>query len=76
MSQPECAVLPLSVSGECHRLGEAMLQISSHALSHPGVQHSTLGQGLVTGDVLNMRSCCSAGGEGCTALACVSANQR
>lgn len=76
MSQPECAVLH---SGECHRLGGAVLQVSTPeppALSHPGEQHSTLGQGLGTGEALNTRACCSAGGEGCTAPACVSANPR
>lgn len=76
MSQPERAVLPLSESGECHRLGGTVLQISTPgpSLSHPGAQHSILGQGLVIVEVLNMRACCSAGDERvhCSGLCCIS----
>lgn len=77
MSQPERAVLPLSESGEFHRLGGTVFQISTPgpcALSHPGAQHSTLGQGSVTVEVLNMRACCSAGDERvhCSGLCCIS----
>lgn len=76
MSQPERAVLPLSESGECHRLGGTVFQISmpEPSLSHPGAQHSILGQGSVTVEVLNMRACCSAGDERvhCSGLCCIS----
>lgn len=70
MSQPECAVLPLSVSGECHRLGGAVLQISTPEplCSEPprgAAQHS--GAGLAHWGGSEHEGLLLCGGEGCTA---------